>query len=199
MRTQRGDFPVGQEASSHGDDDLTKLLRQVGAGERPLNELMEIVYQRLRAMAASQMADERVDHTLGPTALVHEAFMKMYRKGDAGYENRAHFFGSAARAMEQVLVDSARARQAQKRSSGGKRVPLTEDVTPVERPPEEVLKVHTLMNELDERKSRVFRMWYFGGLKSEQIAQITEISARTVRRDIEFLQRYVSAKLEEDA
>jgi RNA polymerase sigma factor (TIGR02999 family) len=190
---------VGTESEKPQDDDLTRLLRQVGSGKRSLDELMELVYQQLRAMAAARMGHEQPDNTLGPTALVHEAYMKLYPKGTEQYQNRAHFFGSAARAMEQVLVEKARQRDAQKRTPGGKKVPLTDDVTPVERPPEEVLKVHALMDDLDERKSTVFRMWYFGGLSGEQISEIIEVSARTVRRDIEFLQRYVSAKLEDDA
>jgi RNA polymerase sigma-70 factor, ECF subfamily len=169
-----------------GETDVTLLLEHISAGdERAGHELVAAVYKELRRMAASFLRHEREDHTLQPTALVHEAYMELVR-GEPRWENRAHFFGAAARAMRQILVSNAREHAAQKRGGDALRVTL-EDVAVGQSTPEpDILALDEALQALggfEERLCRVVELRYFAGCSLEEIAQLTGRSVATVKRD----------------
>jgi RNA polymerase sigma factor (TIGR02999 family) len=147
--------------------------------------LVPLVYDELRALARRHLRGEHHRLTLQPTALVHEAYMRLVGGGGAPWEGRAHFFGVASRIMRQVLVDHARARQAKKR--GGE--PMLVDLTgadPLSPPEVDMLTLHEALDRLaalDTTSERIVEMRYFGGLTVEETAEVLEISPATVKRD----------------
>lgn len=165
--------------------DVTALLidlqhRREGA----MDELIPLVYSQLRTLAARYLRNERDGHTLQPTALVHEAFLKLVDQRTATWQNRAHFLGVAAQAMRRIVVDHARRRGAQKRG-GGNLVTLDEQLAPAGRPLD-LVRVDEALEELrrlDERQARVVELRYFGGLSIEETAEVIGISVATVKRD----------------
>ena len=166
--------------------DVTKLLRNAAEGDPvSLNQLYEQVYAELRSIAFQKMASERPGHTLQPTALVNEAYLRLGGAERFKFENRAHFFASAAEAMRRILVDSARRNRQLKRGGDQERVELYETriAAPVE--DEKLLLVHEALDDLareDALKADVAKMRYFVGLKHQQIADALGISEPTVRR-----------------
>lgn len=168
--------------SDHSE--VTRLLLAWGAGdEQALERLTPLVYQELHRLAMVQMAGERPDHTLQATALVHEAYLRLVDLQGVGWRDRAHFFAVAARMMRRILVDFARARTYQKRD-GGQRVPLEE--APADQPAAELVALDDALNRLaviDDRKSQIVELRYFGGLTVEETAEALEISPETVMRD----------------
>ncbi|MCI0388368.1 MAG: sigma-70 family RNA polymerase sigma factor [Acidobacteria bacterium] len=167
--------------------EINLLLDQYRDGEpRAFEKLMALVYDDLRKLAAWQLQSERSDHTLQPTALVHEAYLKLAAQNPVEWQNKAHFFALAAQIMRHVLVDYARTRQREKR--GGARVKIgLEDalnLSPCSEPVlvalDEALKT---LAEKDERKSRIVELRYFGGLSIEETAELLGISTATVRRE----------------
>src|SRR6516165_2107339 len=166
--------------------ELTRLLN--GASERDtisLNQLYEQVYAELRSIAVGKMASERPDHTLQPTALVHEAYLRLGGAERFKFENRAHFFASAAEAMRRILVDSARRHSQLKRGGDQERVELNETriAAPVE--DEKLLLVNESLDILakeDPIKAEVVKLRYFVGLKHQEIADALDVSEPTIRR-----------------
>ncbi len=151
---------------------------------------MALVYDELRALAASYLRRERADHTLQTTALVHEAYLRLTGQHGTIWQNRGHFFGIAAQAMRRVLVDHARRRKAEKRS-GGRAITLPDDLTPGAVEPDEILAVDQALERLavlDPRQARIVELRYFAGLTVEKTAAVLEVSPATVKRD------WVSAK-----
>jgi RNA polymerase sigma-70 factor, ECF subfamily len=173
---------------------VTQLLEAAGGGDRQaLDRLYEQVYGELRQMAASGMRKERSGHTLQPTALVNEAFMRLNPSGGA-WENRRHFFGAAAQAMRRILVDHARQKYAEKRGAGLERITLTDlDVSA----PEEnldVLAVNEALNQLaeeDPRLSEVVNLRFFAGMSIEDTARALDLSPATVKRDWVFARAWL--------
>jgi len=174
------------------DDDITGLLIAWRAGDQDaLNDLFPRVYDELRRIAHRRLGREREGHTLGTTALVNEAYLKLVDQTRAQWTDRAHFFAVAARVMRRILVDYARRHQAQKR--GGAKVPVTLDddalanatLVADERADMLVALDEALIRlaELDKRLSRVVECRFFGGLTEEETANALSVSARTVRRD----------------
>lgn len=168
---------------------MTHLLASASAGdEQAVSSLFTIVYDELRRMAASSLRRERPDHTLQPTALVHEAYLRLAHEPEARWENRAHFLAVAAQAMRRILVDHARARNARKRGGGDVRLPL-EDVDSVTTalPPDLDLIVLdealVRLAALDPRQARIVELRFFGGLTVEETATVTGTSPRTVKRE----------------
>lgn len=164
------------------------LVRWRGGDQGALDELMPLVYAELRRLADRYLRRESRGHTLQPTALVHEAYMRLAGEGGMEWENRAHFFGIAARRMRQILVEHARAKRAEKR--GGPEAEYMLSLTAADRhvPQEDVnlLALDESLKELekvDERKCRVVEMLYFGGLTIEEAAEALGVSDRTVKRD----------------
>jgi len=165
--------------------DVTLLLNKLAAGDqKAAAELVPLVYEELRELAARHLAHERPDHTLQTTALVHEAYLKLAAQKAAKWQNRAQFFGVASQAMRRILVDYARGKQRIRR--GGKQQKVSLDDVSLVSPSrtEEVLAVHESLSRLealDSRQARIVELRYFGGLKVEEIA---EVSAKTVMREL---------------
>lgn len=167
--------------------DITQILENVRAGDQDAYErLMPLVYAEMRRLAARYLRRERPDHTLQPTALVHEAFLKLVDQRRVDWRNRAHFFGIAAQAMRRILVDHARGVQRQKRGGRERPVPI-EDVQIAMAPRSlDVVALDEALNrlgELDEQQSRVVELRFFGGLSIEETAEVLGISSSTVKRE----------------
>ena len=166
--------------------DVTKLLENAAGGDtNSLNQFYDLVYAELRAIAVRKMAAERPGHTLQPTALVHEAYLRLGGAKGLKFENRAHFFASAAEAMRRILVDSARRNAQLKRGGDQERVELHETriAAPVE--DEKLLQVNEVLDTLakeDPMKAEVVKLRYFVGLKHQEIADALGVSEPTVRR-----------------
>ena len=167
--------------------DVTRLLLQWSSGnESALNELTPLVYQELRKRARNYLRHERPDHTLQPTALIHEAYMRMVGENLPEWQNRSHFFAIASRAMRQILVDHARRRGAGKRGSGAIDVSLTEAVIPAQTKDGDLLALDEALSKLaafDARKCQVVEMRYFGGCTVEETAEALGVSTITVIRE----------------
>lgn len=162
----------------------TRLLRKVGAGDRDAAEqLFPLVYDELHRLAGRLMGQERSDHTLQPTALLNEAYLRLVEPGP-GYDDRSHFLRVAARAMRHVLVDHARARAAKKRQ-GGKRVEIDADLVAVRDDADSLLAVDEIMAKLqglDAQLSELVELRFFGGLDNKTAAQALGMSLRSVER-----------------
>ena len=164
--------------------DVTQLLLEWSKGDRQsLDKLLPVVYQELRRLAQHHIRQERPDHTLQATALVHEVYLKLIDTKVARWENRAHFFAVAAQVMRHILVDLARERRAQKRG-GGQKLALDEAL---ER-----------LAAVDARQSRVVELRYFGGLSTEEAAEVLGISARTVKREWRMARAWLHRELRRD-
>jgi RNA polymerase sigma-70 factor, ECF subfamily len=166
---------------------VTLLLREVARGDQEaLARLMPLVYAELRRLAAHCMRNERGDHTLQPTALVHEAYLRLTGRRSPNWQNKAHFFAVAAQAMRRVLVDHARGHLRQKRGAGDAKVSLDDVFLFTEEKSEELLALDESLDRLatlDPRQSRVIEMRFFAGLELKEIAGVLDISEKTVKRD----------------
>jgi len=168
--------------------DVTLLLHELTAGNKDaLGKLIPLVYRELRLMAARYLRAERVGHTLQPTALVHEVYLRLVSQEHADWKDRAHFFGVAAQLMRRILVDYARARAAAKRSGTPVRLDI-EGWEPGGRElkVEEILAVDEALDrlaELDPQQTRVVELRYFAGLTVVETAEATGVSRSTVQRD----------------
>jgi RNA polymerase sigma factor (TIGR02999 family) len=181
---------------------ITHLLVEWKTGNREaLDLLMPLVYQELRKLADHYLRNERTDHTLQPTALIHEAYLRLADQRLPEWRNRAHFFGVAAQIMRQVLVDAARRHRAVKRGSGQKTSLETSVEVSVSRAPDLVALDDALMElaRFDERKVRVIELKYFGGLKIEETAEALGISEATVSRDLRAAEAWLRKYLAENA
>ncbi len=163
--------------------DVTRLLGEAGDGGTAIrSELYQAVYGELRAIAARKMASERPGHTLQPTALVHEAWLRL---GERTFANRAHFFAVAAEAMRHILVESARRRNRLKRGGDFERVEMVEDSIAAPCKSEELLMVNEALDTLameDALKAEIVKLRYFVGLQHEEIAQALDLNEKTIRR-----------------
>jgi RNA polymerase sigma factor (TIGR02999 family) len=170
-------------------DDLTALLGLWRTGTPADQErLLAAVQGELRRIAGAYMRRERRDHTLQPTALVNEAYLRLIKGQDVSWEDRAHFFGIAARLMRQILIDHARRRQARKRGIGARTDrSVSKLADPVSGPDFDVLALHDGLNELavlDPRQAEIVELRYFGGLTEAEVAAIKTLSPATIRREI---------------
>ncbi|HTY40581.1 MAG TPA: sigma-70 family RNA polymerase sigma factor [Thermoanaerobaculia bacterium] len=167
-------------------EEVTALLREWSAGDRgALERLMPLVYGELRKLAASHLRAERGDHTLQPTALVHEAYLRLVGQRSVTWANRAHFYGIAAQMMRRVLVDHARRRQAAKRTPGTLYVDAGPDSGGPDRAPELLAldRALTELERLDPRQARVVELRFFAGLSVEETAEVAGVSTATVKRE----------------
>ena len=186
---------------SHRTGEVTRLLRAWRGGDQAaLERLTPLVYDDLRRRARHYLRGERADHTLTPTALVHEAFMRMLDIGQVDWKDRAHFLAIAARQMRRILVDSARARRYRKRGGGAVRVTFAEDLAVIDRAPDLVALDDALdvLAQHDERKVRVVELRYFGGLSNEEIAEALGISTDTVTRDWNMARMWLRRELKRE-
>ena len=168
-------------------EEVTALLKEWSAGDRgALERLMPLVYEELRRLAASHLRAERGDHTLQPTALVHEAYLRLVGQRSVSWANRAHFYGIAAQMMRRVLVDHARRRLAAKRSPGTLYVDLGEETAAAPDRAPELLALDRALTELerlDPRQARVVELRFFAGLSVEETAEVAGVSTATVKRE----------------
>jgi RNA polymerase sigma factor (TIGR02999 family) len=163
------------------------LLRAWGRGDlRARDDLVPLVYRQLRRQAAAYLRRERLDHTLQPTALVHEAYVRLAGQGRVAWQNRAHFFGIAAQMMRRILVDHARERQAAKRPGAGLRVTLDDRVGATLPVDCEVLLLDEALHDLmrvDARQAQIVELRYFGGMSEQEVGQVLSVSRATVTRE----------------
>lgn len=156
-----------------------------------------MVYRELRQLAASCLRKERQGHTLQPTALVHEAYLRLVNQKNTSWQSRSHFFGVAARMMRQILVDHARKRQAGKRA--GLKVSLEEAVSFQQERSRDLVALDSSLNaleKLDPRKCKVVELRYFGGLSMDEIAQALDVSPVTVRRDLRMAEAWLHHEMQ---
>ena len=151
-----------------------------------MDALLPLVYDELRRVAARYLRRERKDHTLQPTALVNEAYLRLVEVRQVQWQNRAHFFAMAARLMRRILVDSARSRGYQKRGGGAVKLSLDDGIIVADGPAAEIVALDDALTTLaafDARKSEVVEMRFFGGLSIEETAEALQVSRDTVKRD----------------
>ncbi len=167
---------------------ITQILQELrSGGQNSLNELLPLVYDELRRLANSYLNRERSNHTLQPTALVHEAYLRLIGQKEIEWQNRAHFFGVSARLMREILIEYARGRNRQKRGGEYKtQIALNDAVSfPCQNNLDLIAVDEALkkLENLDERQARIVEMKFFGGLTVEEIAEVLDISAATVKRE----------------
>jgi RNA polymerase sigma-70 factor (ECF subfamily) len=184
---------------------VTILLARAGAGDsRATGELLPLVYEELRVLAAQHLVGERANHTLQPTALVHEAYLRLVVPGDVTWENRAHFFGAAAKAIRRILIDHARARASAKRGGGQDRVGL--EGLAIAAPEAggarvggvDLLALDEALNQLAALapdKAKVVELRFFAGLTAEETARALGVSESTVARDWHFARVWLHREL----
>lgn len=165
----------------------TKVLKDLEAGDASAaNRLFPLVYDELRALAASYMRHERADHTLQPTALVHEAFLKLIEQTSVDWKNRAHFFAVAAQAIRRILIDHARKHNAAKRGGDFSRVALDEGAAFETGRTLDLIALDDAMTRLatlSDRQAKVVELRFFGGLTSEEVAHVLGVSRTTIAED----------------
>lgn len=178
---------------------VTQLLQAVGRGEpRASADLLPLVYDELRKLAASRLARTPPGNTLQPTALVHEAYVRLVGSQDPSWNSRGHFFGAAALAMRQILVDQARRKAAIKHGGERQRQELSEPAAEFELPSEDMLALDEALRRLeqqDERKYRIVMLKYFAGLTNEETAEAVGVSTPTVEREWRFIRAFLYTQL----
>jgi RNA polymerase sigma factor (TIGR02999 family) len=167
--------------------DVTQILQEVSGGDKDAPaRLMPLVYDELRRLANHYLRQERPDHTLQPTALVHEAYLKLIDQSRVDWQNRAHFFGVAAQSMRRILVDHARGHRASKRGGVQQKLTLDEAVDYSQSRDIDLVALDDALNllaELDQRQSRIVELRFFGGLTIEETAEALGVSPATVKVD----------------
>jgi RNA polymerase sigma factor (TIGR02999 family) len=182
---------------------VTELLELWSHGnDAALAELTPLVYNELRRIAHHHMGGQRPNHTLQTTALVNEVYLRLADQTNPRWQNRAHFFAVAARAMRQILVSYARSQQSQKRGGGALKVELDEAAIVSPQQSQEIVDLHEALKRLatlDARKAQVVELKYFGGLDYDEMAEVLNVSRITVRRDWEFAKVWLYTELHGDA
>lgn len=181
-------------------EDVTHILQEWSAGTNNAHErLMPLVYAELRRLARHYLRKERSGHTLQPTALVHEAYLKLIDQTRVSWQNRAHFYGVAAQLMRRILVDHARAAAAEKRGGDATRFTLDEARLQLRQQKSVDLialdEVLQRLAKIDARKSRVVEMRFFGGLREDEIAECLGVSTKTVTRDWQMAKLWLYSEL----
>ncbi len=188
--------PVELEDS---DKSITVMLGQLTAGNREVEaQLIPQIYEELRRLARSFMRQERANHTLQPTALVHEAYARLVQQTHVPWQNRAHFFAAAARLMRHILVDHARARRANKRGGMQQQVTLDDVMLEARNQSIDVLALHEAIERLaalDARQAKIVELHFFGGLTFEEIALILDVSVRTAKGDWSMARAWLRGEL----
>ncbi len=179
--------------------EVTLLLIALQSGSvDAADRLMRVVYEELHALAEHFMRRERGDHTMQPTMLVHDAYLRLMGQRDTSWQNRSHFFGIAAQAMRRILVDHVRRSRAAKRD-GGERMTLDESVAVSPQQSVDIMALDEALGKLaalDPRQARVVELRYFGGLSIEQTAEVLSVSPATVKRDWVFSRAFLQRELE---
>ena len=182
-------------------NNVTSILRAAQAGDREAAaRLLPLVYDELRKLARARLARLPPGQTLQPTALVHEAYLRLLGKEDLHLEGRRHFFFAAARAMRDILVERARSKAGPKRGGGRRRVVLDEGVALTEPPPDEVLALHEALADLEKEdplKAQIVNLRYFTGMSMKETAAVLGLSERTAHRHWQFIKAWLRSRLGE--
>ena len=182
-----------------GPGEVTRLLAAIRSGQAQADELIPLVYRELRQLAASYLRRERPGHTLQPTALVHEAYIKLAGQS-ADYQNRSHFFGIAAQTMRRILIDHYREHDAGKRGGGLPKLTLDDALqgTPADEDAADVLDLDralTRLAQIDPRQAQMLELRFFGGLSVDETAEVLGVARRTVLRDWRVAQAWLRREL----
>jgi RNA polymerase sigma factor (TIGR02999 family) len=176
-------------------EEITRLLIEMRNGnEQAVNDLIPLVYDHLRRLAKSLMRNERSGHTLQATALVNDALMRLFGTADLEWRSRAHFFAVAATVMRRILIESARAHRAEKRFGNRIQVSLDSNLAYEWRQAESLLMINEALgrlNQIDPRLCKVVEMRFFAGMTEADIAEVLNVSARTVKRDWQFAKHWL--------
>ena len=179
--------------------DLTTLLNQSASGDGlAMEELFPLVYKELKSLAANYLKNERANHTLQPTALVDEAYIRLINWENVSWQNRNHFFSVAAKAMRNVLVDYAGRKNSEFRGGSFERVTLSDGIAFTKMPDIDLVDLDEALNDLadlNERQCKIVELRFFGGLTIEETATILGISEMTVKRDWHFSKAWLYNKL----
>lgn len=182
--------------------ELTLLLQRADSGDASAaDQILPVVYGELRKLAASKMARETPGHTLQPTALVHEAWLRLGGDSQPPWRNRAQFFAAAAEAMRRILIESARRRQTARHGGGLEKVSVDAtgfDVAAPEMGDADLLLLHEALDALavhDARKAEMVKQWYFVGLRLEEISELLDISLSTANRDIRYARAWLGQEI----
>jgi len=182
-------------------EDVTLLVQQLGSGDETAPErLLPLVYDELRKLAQGYMGNERSTHTLQATALVHEAYIRLVDWKNVSWQNRAHFFATAAGVMRRILVDHAREKKALKRGGGGPLTLALDEAVSFPQPSEgvDILSLHESLDELaafDPQQAKIVELRFFGGLTTEETAHALSISDRTVKREWQIAKAWLFNRL----
>jgi len=183
-------------------NDITLMLQAVERGEKQASEkLLPLVYDELRRLAAARMAREAAGQTLQPTALVHEAWLRLVGDGDRNWEGRAHFFGAAAEAMRRILIERARSKSRLKRGGDRVRVDLDGLNLAATTPDDRVLLIDESLERLEKKDAgmaRIVVLKFFGGLTNEEIAKMLGLNERTIRRQWTFAKAWLLENIREE-
>jgi len=190
----------GIDSKTSHNASVTMIIAELSAGDRSAAQrLLPLVYDELRALAGSLFRRQSPDHTLQPTALVHEAFLKLVGAADQGWKSRKHFYDVAAMAMRQLLTDHARRAASQKRGGGVCRVTLAQAATPVDNAPDVDLialdEALRKLSALDPRQARIVELRYLAGLSVDETAEVIGVSARTVKTDWQMARSFLRREL----
>ena len=181
--------------------DVTRLLEAIQHGDpKAAEELLPLVYEELRKLAAHKMSHEAAGHTLQPTALVHEAWLRLGGAEGAQFENRAHFFAAAAEAMRRILIDRARRKQAQRHGGGQEHVDVHDMEIAAPQPDDEMLAVNDALEKFaraEPLKAELVKMRYFAGLTIEETAQVLGLSPATAKRHWVFARAWLYAEVQQ--
>ena len=180
-------------------NEVTRILSAIEQGDpSAASALLPLVYDELRKLAAEKLAKEAPGQTLQPTALVHEAYLRLVRNQDPGWEGRRHFFGAAAQAMREILIEQARRKDSLKRGGGSKRVELNEGLALIEPPADDLLALDEAIQQLQAEKphlAEVVLLRYYTGLSVEETAGVVGRSVSTVVRDWRFARAWLAERL----
>ena len=189
-----------KEMNDHAPSEITQMLIELTGGNKDVvNQILPHIYDELRRLAGSYLRRERADHTLQPTALVHEAYMKLIDQKQVHWQNRAHFFGIAAQVMRRILMDHARKHTAEKRGGDADKLPLEEEILVVshERSADLIALDDALqaLSQFDEQKAKIVELRYFGGLSIEETAEVIGVSVPTINRQWRMAKAWLHAEL----
>ena len=181
------------------DPEITRILDDVAAGHpQAAADLLPVVYGELRRLAATQMAKLRPGETLQPTALVHEAYLDLVGRADPGWNGRGHFFGAAAQAMREILIEQARKKDSLKRGGGARRVELSDGLALIEPPADDLLALDEAIQQLqaeDPQLAEIVLLRYYAGLSVEETAGVVGRSASTVTREWRLARAWLAGKM----
>ena len=182
--------------------DVTQILERVENGDgKAAEELLPLVYEELRRLAAAKMAQEQPGQTLQPTALVHEAWLRLVRTPEQNWQNRTHFFRTAAECMRRILIDNARRKQQIRHGGGQQRIPLDGLEIAHDSDPQRLLNINEALDRLaaqDSTKAEIVKLRFFGGFENREIAEVLGVSERTTERAWRFAKAWLLAELQAD-